>query len=187
MNLSSVRIAFLALTLAVSVSAQSEPATSAPAAPSTASPSSDSAAPSTNNGDRPGRNRRGNFSPADLQARLLQNLREQMAVKDDAEWTLISERITAIVELRRSAAPNLGFAFGGGRGGGNAITANPELDALRAALTDNLPDSEITARLAKLRESRKQIEARLDQARESLRAVLTPRQEAVAVMTGLLN
>lgn len=131
--------------------------------------------------------RRGNFNPADIQARMLAGLRTQFAVTDDAEWSLISERVTRVFELRRSAAGG-GGGFGGraGRFGGGG-PADPAQDALKAAVTENLPDAEIKARLDRLREERKQNEAKLDQAREELRAVLTVRQEAVAVMVGLLN
>ena len=79
---------------------------------------------------------------------------------------------------------------GGPGGGGNRPTrgpsGNPEQDALRAAITDKLPDAEIKSRLDRLREVRKQNEAKLTRAQEELRAVLSVRQEAVAVMFGLL-
>jgi hypothetical protein len=133
----------------------------------------------------------GNFNREDMQARMLANLRNQFEVTDDAEWKLIAERITKVMDLRRSVGGG-GFGMGAFRGGGNqgnrpAAAANPEGDALRTALEDKLPDAEIKARLERLRVTRKQSEARLDQAREDLRAVLTVRQEAVAVLVGLLQ
>lgn len=163
-----------------------------------ATPPADNTAPTDNangrtrrgnqNGDTGGR---GNFNPADMQARMLTALREQFAVTDDAEWNLISERVTAVFDLRRSMnaggfGGRGGFAGGGNRPNRPGATVNPEQDALRAALTDNLPDAEIKARLEHLREVRKQNEAKLGKAQEELRAVLTLRQEAVAVMAGLL-
>ena len=57
---------------------------------------------------------------------------------------------------------------------------------MRQAITDNLPDAEIKSRLARLREVRKDNEEKLTKAQEDLRAVLSVRQEAVAVMFGLL-
>ncbi len=133
---------------------------------------------------------RGNFNREDMQARMLSNLRSQFDVADDAEWKLISERITKVMELRRTVAGG-GFGLlmfrGGNQGNRPATTVNPEADALRGALEDKLPDAEIKARLERLRLARKQSEARLDQAREDLRAVLTVRQEAVAVLVGLLQ
>jgi len=57
---------------------------------------------------------------------------------------------------------------------------------LRAAITEKLPDAEVKSRLERLREVRKQNEAKVAKAQEELRAVLSVRQEAVAVMFGLL-
>jgi hypothetical protein len=151
-----------------------------------------------------GQGQGGNFNPEERQAQMLENLRTQFDVADDAEWKVISDRLTAVNDLRRTqAAGAIGAvmgAFGGGgqRGGGGGgggggnqragrgANADPDLDALRQAIADKLPDGEIKARLERLRDSRKNAEAKLDKAREDLRAVLTVRQEAVAVMFGLL-
>ena len=51
---------------------------------------------------------------------------------------------------------------------------------------DKLPEAEIKSRLDRVREARKQNEAKLSKAQEDLRAVLSIRQEAVAVVFGLL-
>jgi hypothetical protein len=132
-----------------------------------------------------GNNRRANFNPAEMQTRMLAALRTQLDVPDDAEWALISERVTKVFEMRRNQLIS-GLAGGrlAGRFGGQV---DPEQDALRTAISDKLPDTEIKARLARLRDARKQNETKLDQAREELRAVLSVRQEAVLVMAGLLN
>lgn len=58
--------------------------------------------------------------------------------------------------------------------------------ALSTAVRDKLPDAEIKSRLDRLRETRKDSEAKLTKAQEELRAVLSVRQEAVAVVFGLL-
>lgn len=137
---------------------------------------------------------RGNFDPAQMQERMMTMLREQFDVTDDAEWKLISDKLTALNELRRTAG---GFGgggrggFGGQGGGGNrggrgGATANPEQDSLRQAITDKAPDAEIKSRLARLREVRKANEEKLTKAQEELRALLSVRQEAVAVMAGYL-
>jgi hypothetical protein len=148
-----------------------------------------------NGADNGGRGGRGNFDPAAMQERL----REQFGVTDDAEWALIAERLTKISEIRRSVGGGFGRGGppgggggppGGGGGGGNRTTrgpsGNPEQDALRAAITDKLPDAEVKSRLDRLRDVRKQNEAKLTKAQEELRAVLSVRQEAIAVMFGLL-
>ena len=151
---------------------------------------------------------RRNFSPQDMQARMLTMLRERLGVTNDEEWTLISERIAKISEVRRTtggATGGIGFrgpggpggpggsggrgdGQGGGEGGfrGRPGGGSPESQALRSAIEDKLPDAEVKARLVKLRETRKANEKKLEQAQEDLRAVLTVRQEAVMVLMGFL-
>src|SRR3954467_3261224 len=97
-----------------------------------------------------------------------------------------------------------GFGFGGGgrggRGGGggggggdqansnrNRGGGNPEVDALRKALDDKAPADEVKAKLAKVRESRKEKEAALSKAQDELRKALSPRQEAAATLVGLVK
>jgi len=153
-------------------------------------------------GDRGGD--RGGFNPQEMQARMLSSLRERMEVKDDEEWKLISERITKVAELRRSAPGGPGMMMmgrgpggggpsgpgrddgGSGRGGPRPGGGSAEMTALASALRDKLPDAEIKSRLDRVRDQRKDSEAKLARAQEDLRAVLTMRQEAMAVMAGLL-
>ncbi|HEY4256708.1 MAG TPA: hypothetical protein VGM66_05800 [Candidatus Udaeobacter sp.] len=159
-----------------------------PAPPTAATPpaAGDTPAATLDNGQAP-RQRRANLSPADYQARMMNRLRERLEITDDAEWQLISERIAKVTELRRSAFAGAMRVRGGAGGNGpNAGQANPEQDALVSAVTDKLPDAEIKARLERLRAARKISEAKLDQAREDLRAVLTIRQEAIMVLAGIL-
>jgi hypothetical protein len=126
----------------------------------------------------------------DAQARILAKLREQFEVADDAEWAVISERVGRVNELRRG-----GPAGGAGLRGGGAVaekskrlggSTQQEQEALRAAVRDKLPDAEIKARLARMHDVHQQNETKLTRAQEELRAVLTVRQEAIAVMAGLL-
>ena len=48
--------------------------------------------------DRPGR---GNFDPEQMRARMMENYREKLEVKEDAEWKLIEGRITKVSDARR--------------------------------------------------------------------------------------
>jgi len=90
------------------------------------------------------------------------------------------------MELRRSAMGG-GFRMGGfNGGGGRGGNGNPAVDSLRSAITDNMPDAEIKARLEHLRESRKEDQAKLEKAQADLVAVLSVKQEAIAVMMGLV-
>lgn len=140
--------------------------------------------------------RRG-FNPEDAQARMMTSLRERLEVPDDEEWKIISERLGKVAELRRATGGMGATGAFAGRGqppGGDGnrgsrssrTPSNPELAALQSAIRDKLPEAEIKSRLDRVRESRKQNEAKLSKAQEDLRAVLSVRQEAVAVVFGLL-
>jgi len=73
-----------------------------------------------------------------------------------------------------------------GRGGRSSRSSSPETEALQQAITDKLPDAEIKARMDRLRDTRKAADAKLREAQEELRAVLTVPQEATAVLFGFL-
>ena len=128
----------------------------------------------------------------DAQDRIMAKLREQFDVSDDAEWNLIAERIATVTELRRNlsgAASIRGSATIGDkvkRNSRTAVMGFQEQAALRSAVRDKLPDAEIKARLARMHDVHQQNEAKLAKAQQELRAVLTVRQEAVAVVAGLL-
>jgi hypothetical protein len=134
-------------------------------------------------------NRKANrISPAELEQRNQDKLRERLEVSDDAEWAIISERIRRVDELRRtpwSATPTP-RATAGAADKAKRTAVAPEQAALRSALADKLTDAEIRLRLARAHEVHEQHQAKLAQAQASLRAVLTVRQEAVAVTYGLL-
>lgn len=127
-----------------------------------------------------------------------------MGVKSDPEW---KEKIEPLVvkvqdaQRARGAAAFGGFG-GGGRGGpggpggagggqgsqgGGNRNANPEFDALRKALDEKAPADEIKEKLAKYRDSKKAKDDALTKAQDDLRKALSPRQEAGAVVAGLLN
>jgi Spy/CpxP family protein refolding chaperone len=139
------------------------------------------AAPQDNGNGNGGRQRR-NFSPDAMMAQL----KTRFGVLDDAEWAVISARITPIMDLRRTMGGGGGFGGFRGGGGGGGRNASPEVESLRSAITDNLPDAEIKARLDHLREARKADQAKLEKAQADLVAVLTVKQEAIAVMMGIL-
>lgn len=160
------------------------------ASPADAPPGSVPTVPADGN-NAPARGTRRNFDRGEMQNRMLTRLRDEMGVTDDQEWKLISDRIQKLMELRRASGPFGGFGLGGPRGAnGNARGMNApssaEVDALRSAIDDKLPDAEVKARLERLRDTRAQAEAQLAKARDDLRSVLTVRQEAIAVLAGLL-
>ena len=142
----------------------------------------------------------GNFDPAAFRQRQLDNYRERLEVKSDDDWKKIEPLVGKVMDAQRAARTGLG-GFGGGRGGGAAAggaggaaggnrfggAPSPEQEALQKALDDKAPADEVKAKLAKFRDSRKEKEAALDKAQEELRKALSPRQEAGAVLAGLLK
>jgi hypothetical protein len=154
--------------------------------------------------DRPNR---GNFNPEQFRERMMERVREQMDVKDDADWKLISERVNKVMEARRElgAGGNMGMMFGRGRRGGEGDQGgqggqerrrgpggfggqpSAEAAALEKAIESKASTDEIKAKLAKYREARKEKRETLEKAQDDLRKVLSVRQEASAVMLGLLE
>ena len=78
---------------------------------------------------------------------------------------------------------------GGGGGGFGGFGGEPsaEVQDLQKAVDAKASADEIKTKLAKVREARKANEAKLESAQEDLKKVLSVRQEAVAVMMGLLK
>lgn len=158
-----------------------------------------------NNNDQGGRRNRqggpggpggGNFDPEQMRQRMMERVREQLAVKDDEEWKLISERIEKVTTARREVGMmgmNMRFGGrGGGPGGGGGRGGfggeqSPEAAALQTAIENNASADDIKAKLAKYRESQKAKEEKLAKAQEELKQVLTAKQEAQAVLFGYLK
>jgi hypothetical protein len=102
------------------------------------------------------------------------------------------------MEARMASMSGMGRGmFGGGRNrggqggpggaGGMFGQANPDQEALQKALDDNAPAGQIKDLLAKYKTSQKAKQAKLEAAQAELKAVLTTKQEAQAVLLGLVN
>lgn len=144
---------------------------------------------------------RENFDPQQMRERMTSRLREQLEVKDDAEWQLIQERLEKVMTARReSMMGGFGGGFGGRMGGmrpggdnqdgprrGPGMGNNPEAEALQKALESKASNEEIKSKLAKLRDARKAKEAALEKAQNELSEVLSLRQEAILVSMGVLR
>src|SRR5260221_3675240 len=144
----------------------------------------------------------GNFDPAAFRQRQMDNYRERLDVKSDDDWNKLEPMIGKVMDAQRDARMGMGFGFGGrggrgGGGGGNAdqggnrnrfgVTSTPEGEALQKAIDDKAPADELKAKLAKFRDERKEKEAALTKTQDDLRKALSPRQEAAAVLAGLLK
>jgi hypothetical protein len=145
--------------------------------------------------------RGGNF--AQWRQDRLDNLREQLEIKDDQEWSAIQPKIEKVMDAQRDF---LGMAMSGMRPrrprnednnnssdtqrrprGGMFGEPSPSLEALRKAVDEKAPKEEIKAKIAAVHAEYKQKHAALEAAQEDLRGVLTSRQEAVATVNGLLE
>ena len=153
----------------------------------------------------PQRQGRGNFDPAQMQQRMMDNYKEALEFTSDEEWNAVKPLVQKVVDARRE----VGFGgmgrgmFGGGRRGGdnppqgNQPQNTPRRRAgaepsqaqqdLQKALDAKAPADEIKSKLAKYRDDRKQKEAALTKAQEDLKKILSARREAQAVLAGLFN
>lgn len=158
---------------------------------------------------------RGGFDPAQMRERMMTRLREQMDVKDDTEWKAIEGQIGKVMDARRDTMASEFGGFGGfrssrsgssssdsGSGSSSSSTSGdssrrrgssffgepaPETEALRKAVDDKASSEEIQAKLSAMRKANKAKQQKLEKAQADLKAILTPRQEAVAVLNGLLK
>ena len=107
-----------------------------------------------------------------------------------AEWKVVQPKVQADMDNRISGASGMMSMFGGSRRGrgGNSSTEKPPTSELRDLLEkDDASKGDIKAKLAAYRADRKAREAKLKKAQEDLRQLLTIKQEAQAVLSGLLN
>lgn len=170
---------------------------------------SDSMAQNNGGGGGGGGGRRGggggNFDPAQARQRMLDRYKETLEVTKDDEWQALQPRIEKVMDARTGMGGGMGRGmFGGGRRGGAAQNADanaqgaqqrrtrpgqtpmPEAEALQKAIDDKAPPAELKAALAKYSDARKAKQEQLKAAQEDLRKLLTPRQEAIASLNGLL-
>lgn len=132
-------------------------------------------------GDRGGRGGRPRLDPAEMQARMLGHLKEQLQV-GDKEWTVIEPRVKAVMDAQRAERE----LRGGRRMWGRDREQAPEIAAVEAALEKDDAEAIKTA-VAALRAARAVRAAELKKAQESLREILTVSQEARLVLMGMLE
>ena len=149
---------------------------------------------------------RGNFDPEQMRQRMMERYKEMLGVTNDDEWKVIEPRIQKVTEARREATAGGGmrgmFGPGGrrGGGGGGADTQGDQpqrrnfgpqpsatAQALQTAIDAKAPADQIKTKLEAYREDRKQKQANLEKTQADLKKVLNVRQEAAAVLAGLLE
>ncbi len=133
-----------------------------------------------------GRQGRGNFDPA----QMVERYKERLEITDDAEWKAIQPLVLKVSEARMSSFGGRGMR--GQRPGDtaqadpNQRSTNPERDALQKAIDAKASAAELANALQKYSDARKVKQAELEKVQAELRKVLTPRQEAIATLYGLL-
>ena len=149
----------------------------------------------------PGGGGRGGFDPAQMQQRMMERTKEMLEVTNEDEWKAIEPRVQKVRDLQRDSFSGMarGFFGRGPRGGDNRPPGdrgdqgrgmfgapNPEADALQKAIDSKASKAEMKAALEKYVASRKAKQADTEKAQAALRELLTPRQEAIATLNGLL-
>ncbi len=148
-----------------------------------------------------GRGGRGNFDPAQIKQNILDNLKTELSVTNDDEWTVLSDKLGKVIDagmeargnggmnMFRLARPNRGGDNGGGNGGQRRFGPQPSEEEadLQKAIDDKVPAEELKAKLAKVRDVRAEKEAKVTAAQEDLKKIITSRQEAILVVNGILK
>ena len=142
----------------------------------------------------------GNFDPAQMQQRMMDNIRQQLNFTNDTEWSAVQPLVQKVMDARMAVGMGGGMrgmfgrnrgdgGGGGGFGGGNNPfnQPNPERDALQQALDDNAPAAQVKALLEKYQAVQKAKQAKLAAAQADLRKVLSVPQEAQATLSGMLD
>ena len=141
------------------------------------------------NRERGERGERGQWDRSQIMERIMDRYRENLGFSV-AEWKVVQPKVQAVMDNRISGASGMMSMFGGSRRGrgGDSSTEKTPTSELRDLLEKDAPSKEeIKAKLAAYRADRKAREAKLKKAQEDLRQLLTLKQEAQAVLSGLLN
>lgn len=149
------------------------------------------------NDDGQGRGRR--FDPAQMRQRMMERMKTELKVTDE-EWTVLQPKVEKIMTLQRDLMAGMFGGRMGRRGTPGGDNAQPPADEapqseiakasadLRTALADDsTPAAALNEKLLAFRTARAKVQTDLEVARKDLRELLTPRQEAVLVMSGMLE
>jgi hypothetical protein len=138
---------------------------------------------------------RGNFDPAQMQQHMMERIQDQLGFTNDTEWDAVKPLVQKVMDARRDVGfGGMGRMFGGGRNrggqggpGGMFGQQSPEAEALQKAIDDNAPTEQIKDLLAKYKAAQKVKQDKLEAAQADLKNVLDTKQEAQAVLLGLVN
>lgn len=147
---------------------------------------------------------RRNFDPTQFRQQMLDAIKERLGATDD-EFAAIQPKLEKVMTLQRDAGGGgmrgmMGMMGGGRRRGGNGGTNQPaaggaEQSAVQKASADlqttldnkDAKPDDIKAKLDAFRDAKAKAKEELTAAQKDLESVLTQRQEALLVVTGMLN
>jgi len=136
--------------------------------------------------ERGGRRR---MDPAAMQERYMERVRDAISPTDE-EWAKLEDPVSKVVALSMEPGVSGGMRLWGRRGGAEAEPQSDVAKAaaeLQAAVDSGAAAGEISAKLAAYRTARDAARAELAAARETLKAMVTPTQEAALVLAGVLE
>lgn len=130
-----------------------------------------------------------------MRQRMMERVKEQLEITKDDEWKAVEPLVQKVFDARReSMAAGMRGMFGRGPGGsggdrGRGFFGEPsaEAQALEKAIDSKASKEELKAAMTKFRAAKNDKEAKVKEAQENLRKVLTLRQEAIAVSSGWLD
>lgn len=143
----------------------------------------------------------GNFDPAQMRQRMMDRLKEQLGASDE-EFAVLQPKLEAVQAAQMDArgggfgggrggfggGPG-GGGFGGGRGGDQPQSPVAQRSRELGELLQNQSASadEVKTKLEALRQARAEAREKLTKAQNELKELLTPRQEAMLVVAGMLE
>jgi hypothetical protein len=146
-------------------------------------------------GERPNRRTRRRFDPEQMRRRMMERYRDRLGASEE-EWTVLGPRLQEVMELSSQTRGGMfRRRFGGRRGAPEREQTEANLNPVRKASRElqkvveaEQPDAAvIKEKLTALRQAREGVKAKLEQAQERLREVITVKQEAQLVLMDVLD
>jgi hypothetical protein len=141
----------------------------------------------------------GQMDPAQRQQMMMDRYKQDLGFTNDTDWSAVEPLVQKVADAQREAMQSRfagafgrrggrnGGGGGGGGGGGFQAPTDPDREALQQAVDSGAPAAQVKAALDKYRASQKAKQAKLESAQADLKKVLSQKQEAAAVLAGLLN